>query len=334
MRFVLRLLSGSFVLSFVLAACSGATQVPEIPADAGGGGGGGQPIGTTQGGDAFNVVDAWSGTDAPQGLFDDASLALDDQNQGDRSEDASDATINDGSGAVDASADGGPDGDGGCTRLICPNACVDPATDHANCGKCAHPCPNTDACVSGQCRTVTCDAASTVCLGVCVDTETDPANCGGCGTRCPSGATCVMGACACASASQILCPAGCFDITTDPNHCGTCDNSCGPGGMCTAGQCTCATGVSPCGAGCADLMTDPNHCGSCTRRCSMGIVACSAGVCQTQSVCDGGPCCANGYTACGRTTSSCVALQNDPSNCGSCGTACMGRQLCIAGICL
>jgi hypothetical protein len=181
---------------------------------------------------------------------------------------------------------------------------------------------------------VTCDAASTVCLGVCVDTETDPTNCGGCGTRCVTGATCVLGACACPSTSQVLCPTGCFDTATDPSHCGTCDNSCGPGGTCAGGQCTCAAGVSTCGAGCADLMTDPNHCGTCTRRCTLGTVACVGGMCQTQSVCDGGPCCAPGYTACGRTTSSCANLQNDPSNCGSCGTTCVGRQQCILGLCL
>src|SRR6202011_2543346 len=121
-----------------------------------------------------------------------------------------------------------------------------------------------------------------------------------------------------ANTSQVMCPTGCFDTATDPNNCGSCGNSCGPGGTCAAGVCTCAAAISMCGAGCADLANDPNHCGRCTNRCAMGSVACSSGLCQT-TLCDGGPCCAAGFTQCPGGGMRCVDLQTNATNCGTCG---------------
>jgi hypothetical protein len=80
------------------------------------------------------------------------------------------------------------------------------------------------------------------------------------------------------------------------------------------------------------LMSDPSNCGSCSNSCSysffgpwMTAATCSAGVC-VQS-CEA----LMGYVACGNT---CVNLQTDDNNCGSCGNQCpAGSSGCVNGTC-
>jgi hypothetical protein len=100
-------------------------------------------------------------------------------------------------------------------------------------------------------------------------------------------------------------------------------------------MCSCAAGISKCGSNsCADLMNDPGNCGACAQRCLGGSVACEGGICQETS-CDGGPCCAAGFTTCpvaGSPMVSCVDLQTNVMNCGSCGNSC--ATMCIGGTCM
>lgn len=104
-----------------------------------------------------------------------------------------------------------------------PGACVDTATDEANCGGCGAPCALGATCTAGTCA---CPSGQTACgasPGRCVDRLTDETNCGACGTSCPTGATCTSGTC--------LCPTG------QPQACG---------GTCCAGDQCCGTGGSAC----------------------------------------------------------------------------------------
>lgn len=303
-----------FVFSIGFVACSSSESTTN--GDGGGDASADAPKMTT---DALNPVDRAS---PPAD-----GRAPDAQNPGDAS-------------TTDAPTDTGTTGNGGCAmgQLHCTNGCVDPATDHANCGACGMPCNNNQACVSSMCVQVPCEAGTTLCLGTCVDTQTNTANCGACNSACGKGATCTAGGCVCPT-GQMDCPgSGCVNVTTGTSNCGGCGNSCGPGGTCTNSLCSCAMGVTKCGNACADVMTDPNNCGMCGHACMMGSVACSGGMCQT--MCDGGPCCAPGYTACpdlGRGGMlQCVQLLTNTSNCGFCGNTCNPdlANACIAGMCI
>jgi hypothetical protein len=136
-------------------------------------------------------------------------------------------------------------------------------------------------------------------------------NCGKCGVKCAAGTTCG------------------FDHTLAPPV--------GP-------MCLCAPGKTACGSTdlgepmCYDLNNDPLNCGSCGVVCppgnhlgnfGNGAPICSSGSCSFQ--------CSTGYGDCnGDPWDGCEAnLNEDPNNCGACGTACNGvaGQPCIAGQC-
>lgn len=189
-------------------------------------------------------------------------------------------------------------------------ACLD--SDSANCGFCGHACGVGQVC-SGYYCVATCN-------GTQVRVESDPANCGVCGHACAAGEVCGHGVCgvacgpsatACHGHPQLppdggqcaTCPncfdfhgeLACLDLSSDTNHCGTCGNACGPGDSCVNGVCqqACAAGQV-----CAD---------SCQATCPAGRIPCPN---------------AHGST--------CVDLQNDTNNCGTCGTTC---GACAGGNC-
>lgn len=230
----------------------------------------------------------------------------------------------------------------GASSKQCGQSCVDTTNDNANCGACGNACKSGQVCSQSMCST-NCGAGTELCSMVCVDTNHDPANCGGCTKKCAAGRVCVMGTCSsvCGAGEQ-FCAAGeggagyCADVQTDNANCGSCGNECGQGQACSGGKCVndCGQGQTLCsgdgGAYCANTQTDNANCGSCGNTCGLGLV-CQGGTCQVgcaavdggvQTLCtpDGGaPYCAN--------------TQSDDANCGSCGNACGGGQLCSGGFC-
>jgi hypothetical protein len=104
-----------------------------------------------------------------------------------------------------------------------PTACVDPASDEANCGGCGIVCATGQTCTSGVCL---CPTGQSVCDGACVDRSTDEVNCGACGWTCAVGATCGGGSCACPSGRTTPCGQG-----------ATGGGTCCAGNTCCSGAC-------------------------------------------------------------------------------------------------
>jgi len=116
-------------------------------------------------------------------------------------------------------------------------ACVDLATDPANCGTCANACPDSAVCLDGTC---TCPSDLSVCGSSCVALASDPANCGACGTSCGA-LFCLQGGCSADCGALTECSGACVDLLNDADHCGACGTVCGPGSSCANGQCQCGS---------------------------------------------------------------------------------------------
>jgi hypothetical protein len=142
------------------------------------------------------------------------------------------------------------------------------------------------------------------------------------------------------SAPRMMCGTSCVDVTTDVRNCGRCNQDCvaisntdPAGASCAASTCTvrCLPGRANCDGdlanGCETDITTGTHCGSCTRSCSGATPLCAAGMCSSG-------CGAVTPDRCGAT---CVDLQRDVRNCGSCATACSpvasAVETCVSGRC-
>ncbi|MEZ4410553.1 MAG: hypothetical protein R3A52_29340 [Polyangiales bacterium] len=110
----------------------------------------------------------------------------------------------DGGSGDGGSGDGGGRVDTGCTppEVLCGAACVDPASDNANCGRCGNACAAGEVCAGGMCNAF-CGPPLLLCDGACIDPMTDPANCGGCGVVCSTG-ICNGGRCRDARAGHLV----------------------------------------------------------------------------------------------------------------------------------
>ncbi|MCL4390190.1 MAG: hypothetical protein M1484_02070 [Patescibacteria group bacterium] len=121
------------------------------------------------------------------------------------------------------------------------------------------------------------------------------------------------------STGQTLCGSTCMNLQTDNNNCGSCGNACTSNQTCTNGSCQITTTVThlECGnnATCVAVAGVGNNLNGCTTAGQ----SCTT----TQS-------CSSGQTLCG---SSCVNLQTDTNNCGSCSNVCSSSQTCVSGSC-
>ncbi len=227
-----------------------------------------------------------------------------------------------------------------------------PACPSARCS--AGECTPFDA---GNCVPVpeTCDGKDDNCDGVVdnvANLDSDPAHCGSCDVSCAlTNATgeCVGGTCT----GQIgTCAAGFADCDTDPTDgcerslttltdCGACDTPCSIANgtaTCATGTCalqSCNPGFADCDSsavtGCETAIDTLDHCGSCTNVClpNHATESCVDGTCTVNS-------CDPGYDDCDTDPANgCETdVNTDRSNCGTCGTRCMGgTHLCCSGIC-
>ncbi len=254
--------------------------------------------------------------------------------------------------------------------ICCDGQCANPGEDDANCGKCGQPCSAPLKCAAGACgcNGGICSGGDTCCAGGCAPTKTDPLNCGACGRACGTNESCVDGKCQCGDGSPCLAdrlccaggptdPRNCVDPTQRDN-CGSCGNVCGNYDQCTNGQCLCPGTKETCGqkrccptVGCFDFSSDPANCGECGKVCSPP--SCVNGACTRVPMCPntcppntvclmascictatGSACPAAAPDCCtGLAKSGCVNHLTDVNNCGSCGTVCGLKELCINGNC-
>ncbi len=233
------------------------------------------------------------------------------------------------------------DGDcssGKCSGAVCLPTCSDQLTNaletDTDCGgvDCA-PCDVDKACLVGaDCATAVCAGSPKLCQAAsCSDgvengPETDVDCGGGCVNACAPGAGCkVDGDCIggqCTSGSCVpTCTDGVLNGTESDVDCGgLCDGcpsdkgcdtcwDCGFGLKCASGVCAAAT----CPAGFMEC--DGDYCGS---------------ACETATICPAG------FTDCDSDicTNGCeTKTDDDPQNCGACGTQCAVDQVCARGGC-
>jgi hypothetical protein len=112
----------------------------------------------------------------------------------------------------------------------------------------------------------------------------------------------------------------CRNLLRDEEHCGDCDHSCAVGQECVDGACACPIELEDCHGVCVDTDQDLLNCGGCDQPCDG---QCDGGVCL-------GGACGGDETLCFGTT--CANLEEDPDNCGRCGTVCPGGA-CFEGHC-
>lgn len=187
--------------------------------------------------------------------------------------------------------------------------CVDRNTNRQHCGTDNINCGNSD-CVGGVCLSsaslvtscgpeqTNCTAigAARCCAGKCYR-ENDPYNCGGCNITCFPGSSCI----------QVGSTYQCINLSTNNSNCGV------PGRVCSATE-TCINGQ------CTSFST--SNCGTLAYNCnSLAGSVSRPGCCPAPS---------------SSTVYSCVDLDVDVANCGSCGNVCPGGAdaICVNGVCL
>jgi hypothetical protein len=279
-------------------------------------------------------------------------------------------TVKDGT-SCDGGADGGFSVCSGGSCVACDQSadCSDPSTcaqKTIDCSTGSPVCTATGAnlrdgtscdtgknCLAGTCTTCTdgmacppanlCHEGKLSCAtSTCVDQSTPAAD----GTPCASQTVCLSGQCnsACAAGGQCtpagnicrtgkyICSTGvqtCMDMGAGQNV--PCDdgNGCTQTDSCQNGTCT---GGNPVSCTASDACHAAGSCtstGSTTHTCS-NPTGNQGGSCGTNMTCSSGTCgCASGFTTCG---SSCVALNTDGLNCGTCGHGCLGG-MCSGGHC-
>jgi hypothetical protein len=250
--------------------------------------------------------------------------------------------------------------------------CVDDAGSTTACSQDSN-CPQGYLCPYNRCISTSCadgggfycalgeDAGiGYCCQGQCIDLSQDNALgvCGECSWVCPQGATCSYGACTTPDGGMADCSdggciagLGCLAL----GYTDVCvPFACGPQ---SEGQ-SCLFGLSHvgtcCGGSCVDLYGDPDNCGNCGQACTSGacLNGCTAPIPQlcvqtcgpgtlcavtdcVDSICQqyGQACVAQDGQMGFCCDLSCVDLQSDPLNCGSCGLTCVNGTACVNGLC-
>jgi hypothetical protein len=187
------------------------------------------------------------------------------------------------------------------------NGCEADLTSATSCGSCQNDCSQLanvagDACMSGRCVGLTCNAG----FGDC---NADPKD-------------------------------GCERPLNTLNDCGACARHCQPANAradCSAGTCThqsCDAGYGDCDGnienGCESRLDSPRHCGGCGMACEAGA-PCKQGKCgcASDAQCGTGESCCN--NECLDTVGECfpfpcipgTARPNNYANCGGCGDVCL-----------
>ena len=232
---------------------------------------------------------------------------------------------------------------------LCGTTCTKLSSDVNNCGTCGTKCTvshGSPKCTSGACGVQSCNsnyhpnAAGTNCE---VNSITD---CGSSHTNCP---TATHGSAKCSTTGVCsyfcndtvnypdLCGTACVDMDSDVNNCGTCGNKCTVTNgtpSCDSGVCgiaSCLSNYHPNAAGTGCEKNSITDCGPTHEVCSSatnGTAQCSTdGVCSYYCNTSTNP------DLCGST---CVNLDSDVNNCGSCGNKCTvshGTPSCNNGVC-
>ena len=195
-------------------------------------------------------------------------------------------------------------------RWSCGGACVDPGSDHNNCGACGTVCPSIEVCQNGQCV-----LPATTAVATTIATVTADLSC---------------------SRDEIACNGSCVNVFSDRKNCGVCGRACKADETCLNARCGPAcmnNGTSLCGDSCVDLKSDADNCGSCGTECKSFLPnakgsECADGTCAITQ-------CSSGYANCDKNVANgCeVNTRTDASNCGSCGTKCASGKVCYNGVC-
>ncbi|MHB8417463.1 MAG: hypothetical protein ACYDCL_05270 [Myxococcales bacterium] len=239
------------------------------------------------------------------------------------------------SGASSSSSGGGPcsePDDSPCAigsgyGLCCAGLCADLLLDSSNCGACYNGCLPGQSCSQGQCLSQNCDGAppGTACAGNAGSQDPSESCVGGvCALTSCAGASGAGNACALAGGLGDCCGGACTSGQIDPANCGSCGIACAIGATCSQGQCSASCQGSDGGSDCPTGTV-----------CAQSIYSGQVRICLSAS-CSGLPdgqlCATSGGgpgQCCGQ---SCLDMNSDSANCGSCGNQCF-ESICAWGTC-
>jgi hypothetical protein len=258
----------------------------------------------------------------------------------------------------------GAAGSGGCTsaQKLCGDVCVQRTNPSFGCGgdNC-DPCPvpphASAGCESGACGVGTCEDGRGDCNGEASDgcelEVVTSEHCGACQRTC-SLSNASSSSCSATGTCVPVCAPGALDCGSPPatspddgcetnpmnsdQNCGLCGSDCttqggGAGFRCNSGACGCTSSAQ-----CALSPSAAGTCNTGSGRCSCDGTSCAVGeACDksgptNQCRCNGGAGCDPSDVCCPLT--GCTDVSNDPANCGGCGKACTGIQLCLLGACV